>query len=210
MALGNRPSKPMVAGSNPAGIATVSTVFGFIEKSRLHDRLQSAVRRAFRRGRDLRWWIQHRIDPRHRYHVIWTGLEPNYYDIDTLMLHGMFSLLRRYVEGEMGGVEQIEEFNRELRAPSEHSISAGTVEMEAAQADRQGEAVALYQWWTIQRPADVQRIDLLIDLLYGDDRPAGERAETMRAELWALEQKSDREDQEMLHRLIDIRGSLWT
>lgn len=46
------------------------------------------------------WWVRHRIDPRHRYHIVRTGLKPGYHDKDDLMLHACFSLLARFVERE--------------------------------------------------------------------------------------------------------------
>lgn len=49
---------------------------------------------------DPYWSIVHRFHPKHQYHVIKTNLKPEYYDIDTLMLHGVMALVVRYVEGE--------------------------------------------------------------------------------------------------------------
>lgn len=186
----------------------------------------------YRAGRSIRdgiWWVRYRIDPRHKYHLIDTRLKPGYHDIDGLMLNGMFSLLRRYVEEENEGVEELEKWGRELIEMAEKD------EFLRGAHDRQGqkelEAVALYRWWMGERPADLQRKDDLMHLLYGranrvtwtdageiDGEPVhemhlrpdeGEEIE-WRKELDALEGKIEREEQEMLHRLIDIRGGLWT
>ena len=39
---------------------------------------------------DTYWWFVHRINPRHRYHIINTGLTPGYYDPDIRILAGIF------------------------------------------------------------------------------------------------------------------------
>jgi len=46
------------------------------------------------------WWIRYRTFS--RYHIVNTGLSPRYYDVDELMFHACFSLLGRFVEGELG------------------------------------------------------------------------------------------------------------
>lgn len=51
-----------------------------------------------RRFKDIYWWFMHRLHPKHRYHVIDTGLKPNYYDPDTLIFEGVFKLLCDFVE----------------------------------------------------------------------------------------------------------------
>lgn len=182
----------------------------------------------YRVGRSIRdgiWWLRYRIDPRHRYHMINTHLPPRYYDIDTLMLHGMFSLLRRYVEDERGGVEETEGFGRDLLAGGPQDFMH---EVEAAQGGKEMEAAALYRWWTETYPAMEKRRNELMRLLYGRRRrtsftkvedgelyqmhvSADEGEEiAWRKELDEIEERIDREEQEMLHRLVDIRRSLWT
>ena len=41
-------------------------------------------------------WFRYRTT--HKYHIIDTGLVPGYYEIDTLMLHGNFNMLKDFVE----------------------------------------------------------------------------------------------------------------
>ena len=182
---------------------------------------------AFRTLRQAKYWVLHRVAPRHRYHMIDTRLDPGYYDIDTLMLHGMFSLLRRYVEDEMGGVEKIISFNDDLRNHPDPNEPDGA---SSGQADMQEEAVRLYEWWMTDRPAMKARERTLLDEIYADGRrrptfepvegspnlqkmvfpPDEDGVAAKRKEMWDIEDRIDREDQEMLRRLIEIRRSLWT
>ena len=46
----------------------------------------------------IREWVMYRTY--RRYHIIKTDLEPGYYDADQLLLHGMFTVLKNYVEIE--------------------------------------------------------------------------------------------------------------
>lgn len=182
----------------------------------------------YRAGRSIRdgiWWLRYRLDRRHKYHLIDTRLEPSYYDIDHLMLHGMFSLLRRYVEEEHDGVEALENFGRELLAGGPQDFMH---EAEACQGNKEMEATALYRWWMETYPAMKKRRNDLTRLLYGGRshtsfskvdgadmyqihvRPDEGEEVVWRKDLDEIEERIDREEQEMLHRLIDIRGGLWT
>ena len=98
------------------------------------------------------WAIRHRtIDV---YHKIDTGLPPEYYDIDTLMVHGMFSLLCRYVEEEQHGEARMLKFIGELETnwgtnfediPEERR--ADHIAAQKRQADEMKEALRLWHWW---------------------------------------------------------------
>lgn len=175
-----------------------------------------------RRIRDAIWWIRYRIDPGHRYHLIDTRLSPGYYDIDWLMLNGMFSLLRRYVEEEHGGVDDLQRWGKELLTDTGLMQDSST-----RQGNKELEAVTLYRWWMESRPAMVKRKNELLHILYGEHRrisfsdegggvhqmhisPLEGDEVSLKHEMDDLEARIEREDGEMLHRLIDIRGGLWT
>jgi hypothetical protein len=57
----------------------------------------------------LRWydnicyWVAYRTYD--KYHIVNTGLEPRYYDKDTILLHANFSILVDYVETELAWIE---------------------------------------------------------------------------------------------------------
>jgi len=51
------------------------------------------------------WWVRHRIDPRHRYHVVSTGLPPGYHDPDVRLTAAIFNETARYVERTKGVID---------------------------------------------------------------------------------------------------------
>lgn len=133
----------------------------------------------------------------------------------------MFALLRRYVENERGGIDSIRRFSEELRSRPDPNAPEGIQE---EQAGILAEAAELYQWWTGTWPSLKERRKELMNVLYDESRISLETAESgsSRAvlqpfdgheqelfdELEALEERVAREEQEMLHRLVDIRPSL--
>lgn len=62
-------------------------------------------------------WFRYRF--KERYHVVKTGLAPNYYDADTRMIHAAFQLLVDYVEIELATSHYVgEELEKEDKAVS--------------------------------------------------------------------------------------------
>lgn len=158
--------------------------------------------RAFRYVEDAKYWLFYRFHPRHRYHLIDTGLGYGYHERDDRLLHGALACLIGYVEDcDHTGVH-----------------------------DPGDEARAILHWWHIQRPADQAQIDQWMHDLYADgksrmtfapvpDMPRlqevvfPERSpedEAKQKAMWALEQKMRDDEQAFLHRLIDIRPGMWT
>lgn len=165
----------------------------------LHDSLKSAWWRV--RRIDPLYWLRSRFIPSRRYHVINTGLAPGWHDADELILHGCMVLLCRYVEDECGGAAELQEWTDDLRSEP----GAMHAEEREGQAAAQDEHLAIHRWWTVQRPADHARLDAWCDKLFMD------KDESMGAyeQYCAFEDELDARDQEMLHRLIDIRRGLW-
>ena len=178
--------------------------------------------RFFRSAQDAKNWVRYRTIKRHKYHLVDTRLGPGYYDQDTRMLHACFSLLGDYIEEE-GGADKLAQWSQELMAEPDKNAPEG---MQMGQAQRQNEALSLWRWWTVEKPADEKLRDELLHDLYGNRRlrtrpvMGGELEEILLPEFTedertkekrfrALEAKIDDDEQVMLHRLIDIRGSLW-
>lgn len=161
-----------------------------------------SMRQLGRRANNLLWGLRHRFDPRHRYNVVRTGLPAGYYDPDTRMLHACMALLCAYIEEGHGGADKLDAFSADLLAnPDPHAPGSC-----ARQAASQSEATAIYRWWKVDRPANHARLDKWCTLLFGDARDKSMGTEE---EHWAFEKKLNADDQQMLHRLIDIRPSLW-
>lgn len=124
-------------------------------------------------------WIRYRTYD--KYHVLKTGLEPRYYEIETLMLHVNFNMLKDFVEVEQAihsywcsdeaknasWCERHMPFYRffyPFRRPDlglKHLDWASTLdnptlpafEQSPAQAVAARETKALYLWWVNDRPA---------------------------------------------------------
>ncbi len=46
------------------------------------------------------WWeLIHRLHPRHKYHIIRTGLKPGYWDPDTRITFAVFNIAEEFVDG---------------------------------------------------------------------------------------------------------------
>lgn len=153
-------------------------------------------------------WLGYRLLPSRQYHLVNTGLPPGYYDPDTRLLHACFAMLVYHVEQEVGGLAKLEEWTNGLRANPDPNAPEG---WEDGQATRQSEAALLYRWWTIEKPADEAKCEAMLMHLYGRRPriPWTEADKAMHEEFRALEAKIASDEQSMLHRLIDIRGSLW-
>lgn len=184
--------------------------------------------------RRLIWGFKYRFIRKHQYNLIDTKLEPGYYDIDTLMLHGNMALLVRYVDKEHGGVEDLQkhvdylnsaEFEASPKPDGDHAWDkVDTIALE------------LYHWWTVDRPADHKLLEDMQISVYRSKKSvfdpidvhgnpvSKDEAELfqMRTEntntpspftsenVWALEARLLEEDTENLIKLIKIRGGLWT
>lgn len=166
--------------------------------------------------RQAYWWVAHRCIPRYRYHMINTGLGYGYHDEGESLLYASMVLLCEYIKA-CGGVKDLAEFSEELRNLEKDEVSQCTLD----QIRRQEEAIAIYNWWTEERPRDRKKQDELIDGLYGNrkfsftgDSPLmkgfNEKEKMWAEELRRVEEKIDTDEQTMLHRLIDIRPGLWT
>ena len=172
---------------------------------------------------DRAWWgLLHRFHPSHRYNIARTGLPPGYYDPDTVILHACMEQLCLWVDGR-GGEAHVQEWTDGLRNdpdPHDSPVRAGS------QADSQATALEIYRWWKRDRPADVKREEALLMAGYGNSTwetkptenprlvemvfpkvPPDKQA--VRDQHREIEDKIARDDQAMLHRLIDIRESLW-
>ena len=104
----------------------------------------------------LYWAIRHRTTD--VFHKIDTGLTPGYYDADSRMVHGMFSLLCEYID-EKGGVAKCEEEIVNLGnnwgegyddIPEEQR--QGHIDAANLQANEVRKAIDLYNWWMITYP----------------------------------------------------------
>jgi len=174
----------------------------------------------------------------HKYNVLHTGLEPNYYDLDTRILHGLFNELVNFVECEKAWMNVVwgkEPGKRGLferfRSPelgiqylqSEIDLEGDENKVNAETAK---ETLALYKWWkevylTRPDPIDASGWSAYLDLRreqghdileHHNNRSEDEKQkeQMLIRNLNEIEEAYAKEEEEMLLRLIKIRKSLWT
>jgi len=166
-----------------------------------------------------------------KHHLIDTKLPKDYQEVDTRLLHGMFSLLVDFVEIEKAWMEAI--FNKNYKRPwwkldsrfREREMGLEYLDWEITLINNehdnlQGENAKiikeLYLWWVDIRSARIDPYSLM------DDFPdkAGGITDWMREEnpkrdeiykqIDKLETDYFNEDTKMMEKLISVRGSLWT
>lgn len=134
------------------------------------------------------WWGFKYLFIRHD--LIRTHLsKTRYFDKDTLMLYGMMSLLVDYVEKENGLVCEWD--------PQEEKRYLANLEI-----------TDIYFWWKYKNNReDFCSFILHIWRFYEEDFKISREFSNFIDE---LQTKEKRQEQEMLHRLINIRTHLWT
>jgi hypothetical protein len=167
---------------------------------------------------DARLWVYYRIHPRHRYNRINLRLPPRYYENDTRLLHGMFSVLCDHVEEE--GRKDMEEHILVLQQELVEGVHYSSPEVLEEHIAIIREKLALHDWWTVERPAHEKLGRELSDKLHyvkpyvavPDPENEGKvlTKRQLRERLTRMDDDLDAKEQEMCHRLIEIRRCLWT
>lgn len=160
------------------------------------------LHRTFRTLGNAKYWLYYRVHPSHRYHMIDTKLGYGYHERDAQLLYGAMACFIGYVEDcENSGVH-----------------------------DPGDEARAILHWWRVTRQADQAQYEQWIDDLYGQGKsrinfvPVEGQPKLMelqfdslsseddakRQAMRALDEKIHKDEQDFLHRLINIRQSMWT
>jgi len=132
------------------------------------------------------WWVRYRTFS--RYHVLdvsdrANGYHRGYIDPRELLVYANFKVLTDFVEKEMGG-----------NLPDDSDME----NWDAAYKEMR----ELYQWWTIDRPAAWKEYNE-----YEIPRP-WTKDDLNSWDEW--ENRLDEKDDEMIKRLVDIRGFLWS
>lgn len=186
---------------------------------RLSKFLESMYRRVLLfpawRFRDAKWAMLHRFHPKHRYHVLKPRtLKPGYIDPCEMLLHAPFDLFAEFFEHTTG--------------PNGHTLWDYTnIEPDESCGRTQDEIDyrqnlwltmnELYNWW-MERPNRVE--EELPDLpeewgfmaIFDDDyrdEPIVKEWRVVSDRRTAQDEAWEKEDQDMLHKLIDIRKHLW-
>ena len=192
-------------------------------------------------------WIRYRTYD--KYHIVPTGLKPDYYDVQHLMLHVNFNMLKEFVEVEQAcsaywwseegkkasWCEKHMPFYRvfyPFRNPAlgiKHFEWAATLddpslpphERSDHQAAAAREILAIYKWWVYERPArEIEEYPEYSNQGLGTlacfDDDFDRNAEDYKKHSEAMTDRSkkedewEKEDEDMLIRLIKRRRHLWT
>lgn len=176
----------------------------------------------------LKYWLMYRLIPKHKYHLVRTGLAPGYYDIDQIMLHANMALLCRYVENQCNGEAALEKqvkslLNDAIDAKDDNGLRTSLNQ----QAHTDVTALVIYRWWKYEWKKEWNEYDAALADRYSGEMTFSEpddidgtmkitsygenpNAKMTVEELWDFEKRLQDKEQEMLKCLIDLRFSLWT
>lgn len=166
-----------------------------------------------------------------KHHLIDTKLPKDYQEVDTRLLHGMFSLLVDFVEVEKAWMEAI--FNENYKRPwwkldsrfreremglkyLDWEITLITSDHDNLQGENAKIIKELYLWWVDVRPARTDPYDLMDDLpddsrgLKGWLKEKDPKRDVLYKKIGEIEVAEFDEDTKMMEKLISVRGSLWT
>lgn len=168
---------------------------------------------------------------RNQMHVLHTDLEPGqYYDYDTRLLHGMFESFAEFIEIE----QTLDNLKWELTLtndfewlPKDKAALQPEFGMPSPQAVAAVEKMALYTWWRVTRPARVDSYeasgfatwsaeqknddDNVFSLFVDDGDEVKKETRAALSKKWhEIDDQHDKEDEDMMIRLIHIRRSCWT
>lgn len=144
------------------------------------------------------WNVLHTFVPKHQYHIIRTSLEPNYYDPDTRILYATMDMVKEFVD------------------ITQHTIEWEDNEHHAAVWK---ELQIVYGWWTDKYPTREEELPDFPDV--DNVKILGEHSEEHKDDAdvieWRrvadlhhkIEEEWDREEEEMLIRVMKLRKYLW-
>jgi hypothetical protein len=146
-----------------------------------------------------------------------------WHEFDTRLLYCVFDELVNFIEIELADHYIVwNNLEKEYNKSKGRSRQAGLDYLKWAQETKNygtndvstqaihaKEVEDLYNWWMFTRPAKLAHIEKLYDFdyVFGDNSPETEARFTQAVE---FEDELESEGEEMLIRLIKVRGSLWT
>ena len=140
------------------------------------------------------YWFCHRFVKKHKYNVIYTGLQPGYYDCDTRLFYGVFKPFEEYMEFQLSPDSHVkwwytpEEIEKELEHVYEEE-KASHREWFIERNTIWAELYNIYEWWK--------------------DYPNKEKACWKAKDIFAVEEALFQEANEKMKRIIELRTYLW-
>lgn len=153
------------------------------------------------------WELKYRLIPKHRYHMMDTGLTPAYYELNVRMLHACFNEFKDFYEYQLrrGYGDWIKDESKEYQ-------------------DNWAEMTALYDWWVnVHNKPNREEVELIpypklpsdkddIYYIFSDrerDTPVMKEWRRVSKENEKITAKWKEQETEMFIRLIKIRDTLW-
>lgn len=111
--------------------------------------------------RDIRWFFKRLVNKDYRHNIIYTGLDNDWHDADTVILYANFSILEKHIRLSYGGISQFEDYVNALKAEN-HEGSQYHVQVYE-------KIIELYDWWKYGYQELNKDYDKLVDYLYSNN-----------------------------------------
>lgn len=145
----------------------------------------------FRPLHNVYWKLQHRFNPKHRYHIVNTKLPPGFHEVETLMFYAMFQLFAGFMEHQLKNPHVVWQYDKSVFEDWMIEDDPEGVEKEIESRNKTWKEMNdLYTWWTVTYPKLEKDFD--------------ENVFTIEKE-----EEFEKEVEEMMIRLVKIRRSLW-
>jgi hypothetical protein len=178
--------------------------------STVPDFFSNLWRKLIRKPVAVVFWLKCHLIPRHRYHLVDVrqpkdpvsgepGYSHGWLDADWKIVYALMNILVDFIENEHKYVPTKEE------AESDPSFKS--------QLDAYNEMMAIYRFWTVEQYEMNAKATELQDAWWSCRRNRSLDDEESRKLYDAMNEYDAMRDaklNEMLHRLIDVRGSMWT
>ena len=195
------------------------------------DRIQDFVSFPKDLYRTIRAYVDNRFV--HKTHCLKTGLRPGqFYELDHRILYGLFNELKEFVEVDLGlmysswhegefkivhgrcpeaGIHHLK-WAMDLKLDEDHGVSKKSKKYgkPTRQAEAAKEIMELYEWWEGRdsRP-DPAEISGWRDVCKKNLPVSDKKSLSVFKKMEAIENKYEKEDEDMLIRLVKIRRELW-
>lgn len=168
------------------------------------------------RLRDAKWNLIHRFHPNHKYHIIKTSLKPGYYDTTERMLFALGDDFAAFYERILSGESHTVWDFSDAELDPDHGMTQEYIDQRQDIWLKMG---TIYTWWKA-RPNRDKKFEKFPEIpedwgimaMFNDDF-----RDTPEVKAWRevadqhnkMEENWKKQDQEMLHKIIDIREYLW-
>ena len=180
------------------------------------------LRTAKRKLNNAYWWVQYRVNPKHKYTTIkLKKLEPGYYDEDALLFYAMFEIFETFMKRQLTDPQIVWEYD-EGCFPDwmlEDDLEGVKKEIKSRN-DRWKEMKDIYDWWVDVYPNRESTLPeyptlpkewgalACLGRKYDDEKEMIEYKRIINIHIKA-EDEWEKEDEEMMIRLVKIQSSLW-